>query len=174
MAADINSKAAMKEGQEALSQYNELADALRQIGIGWVVAEVEDILSRGKEVPFRDLSEDQQLLYERRLNDETIRGFQVGKAKANDTIGVPYGPDERLALLVSATQRVIDTSVRSNTYVSAFAIRHNMHEVILEQPVGADIAATTPERRAIPIAIRSDVDELLNALNAFFNERVLD
>jgi hypothetical protein len=164
----------MKEGQEALSQYNELANALRQIGIGWVVAEVEEVLSRGKEVPFRDLSEDQQILYELRLDEEANRGFRVGRAKANDTIGVPYGPDERLALLVSATERVIDTSVRSKTYVSGFAIRHNMHEVILEQPVGADVAATNPERREIPTAVPSDVDELLNALNAFFNEKVLD
>ena len=164
----------MKEGQEALSQYRELANALREIGIGWVVTEVEEVLIRGKEVAFRDLSADQQALYEIRLGEEASRGFRVGRARANDKIGVPYQPDERLALLVAATERVIDTSVRSKTYVSGFARRHDMHNVILEQPVGADVGATAPERREMPMAVPKDEDERLNALTNFFNENVID
>jgi hypothetical protein len=164
----------MKEGQEALSQYNELANALREIGIGWVVAEVEEVLSRGKQVPFRDLSEDQQILYERRLDEEVSRGFRVGRVKAGDTIGVPYAPDERLSLLVAATERVIDTSVRSQVYVSNFAIRHDIHDVILEQPAGADTAATTPERREMPMTVPDNIDERRRSLDALLKENVLD
>jgi hypothetical protein len=164
----------MKEGEQALSQYNELATALRELDIGWVVAEVEEFLSRGKQVPFRDLSEDQRILYERRLDEEVSRGFRVGKAKAADTIGVPYPPDERLSLLVTATERVIDTSVHSQAYVANFAIRHGMHRVILEQPAGADTAATTQERSEMPMTVPSDIDERRSSLDAFLNENVLD
>jgi hypothetical protein len=164
----------MKEGQEALAQYNELANALREIGIGWIVAEVEEVLSRGKQVPFRDISEDQQILYERRLDAEVSKGFRVGRIKPGDTIGVPYAPDERLSFLVTATERVIDASVRSQIYVSNFAIQHNMHDVILEQPAGADTTATTPERREMPMTVPDDIDERRRSLNTFLNENVLD
>jgi hypothetical protein len=164
----------MKEGQEALAQYNELANALREIGIGWIVAEVEEVLSLGKKVPFQDLSEDQEISYKRRLDEEASRGFRVGRIKPGDTIGVPYAPDERLSLLVSATEKVIDTSVSSQVYVSKFAIRHNMHEVILEQPAGADTAASTPERREIPMTVPDDIDDRRRTLNAYLNENVLD
>jgi hypothetical protein len=164
----------MKEGQEALAQYNELANALREIGIGWVVTEVEEVLSRGKQVPFRDLSDDQQILFEHRLDEEVSKGFRVGRIKPGDTIGVPYAPDERLSLLVTATERVIDTSVRSQIYVSNFAIRHHMRDVILEQPAGADTAATTPERREMPTTVPDDIDERLRSLDTFLNENVLD
>jgi hypothetical protein len=164
----------MKEGQEALAQYNELANALREIGIGWIVTEVEEVLSRGKQVPFRDLSDDQQIPFERRLNEEVSKGFRVGRIKPGDTIGVPYAPDERLSLLVTATERVIDTSVRSQIYVSNFAIRHHMRDVILEQPAGADTPATNPERREMPTAVPDDTDERLRSLDTFLNENVLD
>ena len=46
----------MKQNQQAIGQYNELAEALTQLGIGWLVTEVEELLGRGKEVAFRDLS----------------------------------------------------------------------------------------------------------------------
>lgn len=166
----------MKDGQEALSQYDELAEALRQLNMGWVVAEVEEVISRGKMVPFRDLSQDQQMLYEYRLSEEERKGFRIGRAKAGDMIGVPYRPEERLALLVSATERVVATSAQSYAYVSSFGTRHNLHDVILEQPVGADIAATSPERREVSLSppSDSDVDERLSALNSLLNENVLD
>src|SRR5690348_14935596 len=103
----------MKSGQEALAQYSELANALLQVGATWVITEVEDIIARGKTVLFRDLSEEQSALYESRLSEEARGGLPVGRAKADDSIGVPYEPHERLALLVDAVERVIVTSERS-------------------------------------------------------------
>ena len=110
----------MKTGQEAITQYSELASALVQMGMDWIVTEVEEVISRGKTVPFRDLSERESALYEVRLSEEARRGLTVGRAKANDFIGMPYEPNERLALLVDAVERVIMTSELSYSYVSRY------------------------------------------------------
>jgi hypothetical protein len=164
----------MKVNQEATSQYNELAEALRQTGMEWVLSEVEEYLSRGKEVPFHELSQDQQALYEERLNEETSRGLKVGRAKPSDAIGVPYLPAERLVLLVEATKRVIDTSDRSQVYVSSFAARHNIYHVIFEQPVGAEPLVPSPTRREMPMAVPDDVEDRLINLSSLLDRNVLD
>ena len=64
----------MKRGQEAIAQYSELASALRQMDAEWIVTEVEEVIARGKTVPFRDLVSRRERLYESRLVEEAGRG----------------------------------------------------------------------------------------------------
>jgi hypothetical protein len=80
----------MKTGQEAVAQYGELANALVQMGASWIVAEVEQVISRGKTVPFRDLSEEESAQYESRLTEEASRGLPVGRAKATGSASWCY------------------------------------------------------------------------------------
>jgi hypothetical protein len=164
----------MKRGQEALSQYAELATALAEVGMSWVVDDVEEVIARGKTVRFRDLSQDENILYERRLTEETSKGFSIGRAKAGDSIGVPYTPDERLTLLVDAAERVIITSERSHAYVKDFANRHNISSVVLVQPVGVDVVAPMPERHEVSLVIPGDIEERLAALHRVLHDQVLD
>jgi hypothetical protein len=164
----------MKRDQEALSQYTELAAALADVGMGWVVDELEEDITQGKAIQFRELSQDENMLYERRLTQEARKGFSIGRAKAGDSIGVPYAPEERLALLVDAAERVIITSERSHAYLKNFASRHNISAVVLLQPVGADILASAPEQHEVSLAISEDIDERLAALHRILHDEVLD
>jgi len=163
----------MKNGQEAVAQYSELASALVQMGASWIVAEVEQVISRGKTVPFRDLSEEESALYESRLTEEARRGLPVGRAKANDSIGVPYEPYERLALLVDAVERVITTSELSYSYVSSFAAGLGINSLRLESPIGASITAGVPEVRNIPLTAPTLVNERLAILRHVLHDEVL-
>jgi hypothetical protein len=163
----------MKSGQEALAQYSELTNALLQLGANWIISEVEEAIARGKAVPFRDLSEEQSALYESRLKEEARGGLLVGRAKDDDSIGVPYEPHERLALLVDAVERTIVTSERSYSYVSSFAARLGIHSVRLENPVGAHSPAGLPEARNIPMTTPTLVNERLAILHHVLHDEVL-
>ena len=79
----------MKNGQEALLQYGQLASAMRDVGAGWVVDEVEEVIARGKTVAFRDLPEEEQARYAALLTAESRKGLSVGKAKAGDQPAPP-------------------------------------------------------------------------------------
>jgi len=142
--------------------------------MSWVVDEVEEVIARGKAVQFRDLSQDESILYERRLDEETRKGISIGRAKATDSIGVAYRPDERLALLVDAAERVIITSERSHAYVSGFATRLGISAVVLEQPIGADVTAAAPERRELAVTVPADIDDRLAVLHRILHNEVLD
>jgi hypothetical protein len=163
----------MKSGQEAVAQYSELVSALLQMGANWIVTEVEEVISRGKTVPFQDLSEEESALYESRLSEEARGGLTVGRAKADDSIGVPYEPYERLALLVDAVERVIMTSERSYYYVSTFAARLGINSVRLENPVGNYNTSDTPEARNIPLTAHTLVNERLAILHHVLHDEVL-
>jgi hypothetical protein len=163
----------MKTGQEAVAQYGELANALVQMGASWIVAEVEQVISRGKTVPFRDLSKEESALYESRLTEEASRGLTVGRAKASDSIGVPYEPYERLALLVDAVERVITTSELSYSYVSSFAARLGVDSLRLEDPMGAYTTTNVPDARNIPLAAPTLVNERLAILHHVLHDEVL-
>jgi len=163
----------MKTGQEAEAQYAELVSALVQMKASWIATEVEQVISRGKTVPFRDLSEKESALYESRLTGEADRGLPVGRAKANDSIGVPYEPYERLALLVDAVERVITTSELSYSYVSSFATRLGVNSLSLENPVGAYATADVPDARNIPLTAPTLVNERLAILHHVLRDEVL-
>lgn len=164
----------MKEGRDALDQYAELAAALRQIGAGWVVDEVEDVIARGKTVPFRDLPRDEQRQYMIRLDEEARRGLSVGSAKANDEVGTAYRPDERLTLLVDAADRVIGVSLRSHAYINQFALHYGLRSLSLEEPAGQDAEASTEVRRDIPIDVPVDAPERLAVLDRVLRDEVLE
>jgi hypothetical protein len=156
-----------------VAQYGELASALVQMGAGWVVAEVEQIVSRGKTVPFRDLSEEESAQYESRLTEEVSRGLPVGRAKASDSIGAPYEPYERLALLVDAVERVVTTSELSYFYISTFAARLGVSSLKLESPIVAYTAADVVGAREIPLTAPTLVKERLAILRHVLNDEVL-
>lgn len=164
----------MKEGEEAASQYAELARALAEVDASWVVDEVEEAAARGKAVPFRDLSEDESLRYELRLSGETRRGMIVGRAKAGDLIGVPYGSAERLSLLVDATDRVIGTLERSQVKVAEFASRFHLDAIILEPPDNAGALADAAHRRDVTAKVPASAEERLTELHRVLYEEVLD
>lgn len=164
----------MKSAQEALAQYSELANALQQVGAAWIITEVEEIITRGKTVPFRDLSEEQSALYESRLSEEARGGLSVGKAKADDSIGVPYEPRERLALLVDAVEHVIVTSEQSYSYVSNFATRLGIESLRLENPVGTYSTTEASEVRNISLGTPTLVNERLAILHHVLHGEVLD
>jgi hypothetical protein len=164
----------MKREQEAINQYSELTNALVQMGIGWIVTEVDEVISRGKAVLFRDLSDEQSLLYESRLSEEARWGLTIGRAKANDFIGVPYEPHERLALLVDAVERVVVTSELSKASLSRFASRLGISSVVLESPIETDIAASAPEPRVIPLVGPALVNERLSILHHVLRDEVLE
>ena len=163
----------MKTSREAVAQYGELANALVQMGASWIVAEVEQVISRGKTVPFRDLSEEESAQYESRLTEEADRGLPVGRAKASDSIGVPYEPHERLALLVDAVERVITTSELSYSYVSAFAVRLGVSSLRLENPIGSYTTVDVPDARSIPLAAPTLVNERIAILHHVLHDEVL-
>jgi hypothetical protein len=164
----------MKRGQEAVAQYSEFASALLEVGANWIITEVEEVISRGKTVPFRDLSDEERALYESRLSEEARSGLLVGRAKADDFIGVPYEPHERLALLVDAVERVIVTSERSYFYISNFVTRLGIDSARLESPAGAYDTAGAPEARNIPLNTPTLVNERLAIFHHVLRDEVLD
>jgi hypothetical protein len=163
----------MKNGEEAVAQYSELASALVEIGLSWIISEVEEVSARGKAVPFRDLSEEQSRLYESRLSEETRGGLVVGRAREDDSIGIPYEPQERLALLVDAVERVVVTSERSYSYVSNFASRLGLNSVRLESPVGSYGSSDVLEARNISTEPPTLVNERLAILCHVLRDEVL-
>jgi hypothetical protein len=163
----------MKNYQEAAAQYLELANALLQMGANWIVTEAEEVISRGKTVLFRDLSAEESALYEGRLNEEARGGLPVGRAKADDFIGVPYEPYERLVLLVDAVERVVITSERSYAYVSGFAARLGINSLRLEDPIGAYSSADVAGARDIPLTAPTLVNERLSILHHVLHDEVL-
>jgi hypothetical protein len=163
----------MKRGQEAIAQYSELARALRQMDPGWIVTEVEEVMARGKTVPFRDLSREESALYESRLAEEADRGIAVARAKPNDIIGVPYEPHERLALLVEAVERVVAASELSRSYISRFAAERGIDSIELENPVGEVAAASTSRMRSISLEAPTLINERLSILHQVLHNEVL-
>jgi hypothetical protein len=159
----------VKQGQEAIAQYSELASALRQVNAGWIVTEVEEVIARGKTVPFRDLSREESALYENRLTEEMGRGVAVARAKANDIIGVPYEDHERLALLVDAVERVIVASELSHSYISKFAAQRAITSIHLESPVEENASG----RRGISLEMPTLTNERLSILRHVLNDEVL-
>jgi hypothetical protein len=165
----------MKTGREAIDQYAQLADALRQADLGWIVDEVDDDISRGKSVALQDLDAQQQSDYEGRLEVQAERGVPVARARITDQIGVPYDSDEVLTHLVAATERVVNASIRSALYVAEFAEHHEIRSVVFEQPVGVDPNALVESRRAIPMDIpRDQAETRLRNLDSLLNDVVLD
>ncbi len=163
----------VKRGQEAVAQYSELASALRQMDADWIVTEVEDVIARGKTVPFHDLSHEESALYESRLIEEVGRGVAIARAKANDIIGVPYEPHERLVLLVEAVERVIVASELSRSYISKFAVQRGINSIKLESPVGADTAVSPSRVRSIPLEGPTLINERLSILRYVLRDEVL-
>jgi hypothetical protein len=163
----------VKRGGEAEEQYQQLATALRSVGAGWVIEEVEDLTSRGKTVAFGRLAPDERVRYEERLGRETDKGLTVRRAKATEDIGVPYEDGERLELLAEAADRVIQTSVRAHAYVAEFARQHDLQAVVFEDPAGVDAAPSASER-AVPFIQSADVEESLQAMSALLRRRVVD
>ncbi len=164
----------MKYEQAAVAQYQQLAEALRQVGAAWVLEEVEELLARGKTVPLRDLPQDEQEHYLERLAVETQKGFPVGSAKNADEVGLPYEPHERLALLVDATERVVIASARSYVSLSAFVAAHRLQGVTLLRPAASDTAVTTNDVLEIPMRAAAGVEEKLEALSELLRAQVLD
>lgn len=163
----------MKLGQEAIAQYSELASALRQMDADWIVTEVEEVIARGKTVPFRDLSREESALYESRLIEELGRGIAVARAKPNDIIGVPYEPHERLALLVQAVERVIAASELARSYISKFASERGIDSILLESPAGDDAVASTSRMGSISLGMPSLTNERLSILRHVLHDEVL-
>ena len=164
----------MKRGQEAIVQYLELASGLRQMDADWIVAEVEEVIARGKTVAFRDLSREESALYESRLFEEMVRGIAVARAKPNEIIGVPYEPHERLALLVEAVERVIAASELSRSFISKFASERGIASIELESPVADDAAATTSRIRDISLEMPTLTNERLSILHHVLTDEVLN
>lgn len=163
----------LKPGPEASAQYSELVSALRQLSADWIVAEVEEVIARGKTVPFRDLSHEESVLYESRLIEEVDRGIPVARAKANDIIGVPYEPHERLVLLVEAVERVIAASELSRSYISKFAAQQSIGFIGLESPAEVDTPAVTPRMRSISLEAPRLTNERLSILHQVLHDEVL-
>jgi hypothetical protein len=163
----------VKRGQEAIAQYSELVSALRQIGADWIVTEVEEVIARGKTVPFRNLSREESALYESRLVEEVGRGIDVARAKPNDIIGVPYEPHERLALLAQAVERVIAASELAHSYISKFASERGISSIELEIPVQDDIAGSTSTMRRISLEMPTLTNERLSILYHVLHDEVL-
>lgn len=163
----------MKRGQQAIEQYSELVSALRQLDADWIVSEVEEVIARGKTVPFRHLSREENLLYEDRLVEEIDRGIPVARAKANDIIGVPFEPHERLALLAEAVERVVNASELSLSYISGFAIQQGINSIELESPAGADTASGSLRTGSISLGAPTLTNERLSILRHVLHDEVL-
>jgi hypothetical protein len=163
----------VKRGNEAIAQYSELVSALRQIDADWIVTEVEEVIARGKTVPFRSLSHEEGVLYESRLVEEASRGIAVARAKPNDIIGVPYEPHERLALLVQAVERVIAASELAQSYISKFASELGITSIELEIPVETDTVASASRMRGISLEMPSLTNERLSILHHVLDDEVV-
>jgi hypothetical protein len=163
----------MKREQEAIAQYSELASALRQMDAEWIVMEVEEIIARGKTVPFRNLSPEESALYDRRLFEEVGRGIEVARAKPNDIIGVPYEPHERLLLLVEALERVVTASELSRSYISKFAWDRGIGSIELMSSVLDDVTSNASRIRSIPLEMPSLTSERLSILRHVLHDEVL-
>jgi hypothetical protein len=163
----------VKRGQEAIAQYSELASALRQMNADWIVAEVEEVSARGKTVQFRDLSREENALYESRLIEEMGRGIVVARAKSNDIIGVPYESHERLALLVDAVERVIVASELSRSSISKFAAERGIDFIQLESPDGEGDVASASMIHSISLEVPTLTKERLSILRHVLHDEVL-
>lgn len=163
----------MKRGQQAIAQYSELASALRQMDVDWIVTEVAEVIARGKTMLFRDLSHGESILYESRLMDEAGRGIAVARAKPNDIIGVPYEPHERLALLVEAVERVIAASELSRSYISKFASERGIDSIELATPAGDDTATSTSRIHSFSLEMPTLTNERLSILHHVLRDEVL-
>lgn len=163
----------MKRGQEAIAQYSELVSALRQIDADWIVTEVEEVIARGKTVPFRNLSREENALYESRLVEEVGRGIAVARAKPNEIIGVPYEPHERLTLLVQAVERVIAASELAHSYISRFASEGGISSIELEIPVEGDAVAGPSRTRSISLEVPLLTNERLSILHQVLHDEVM-
>jgi hypothetical protein len=95
------------------------------------------------------------------------------QAKANDTIGVPYEPHERLSLLVEAVERVITASELSHSYISRFAAQWGIRSIDLEIPVEVDIAANSLRTRGISLAEPTLVNERISIFHHVLYDEVL-
>jgi hypothetical protein len=140
----------------------------------WIVTEVEEVIARGKTMPFRDLSREESALYESRLVEEVGRGIAVARAKPNDIIGVPYEPHERLALLVEAVERVIAASELSRSYIFKFASERAIDSIELESPVGDVAVARTSRTRSISLEVPRLTNERLSILRHVLDDEVLN
>jgi hypothetical protein len=163
----------MKNEQESIAQYTELVDALLTIGADWIIAEVEEVVSRGRAVQFRELSPEESALYETRLNEESRSGVPVGRAKADDFIGVPYSPHEQLTLLVDAIERVVITSERSHAYVTRLTKRLGIVSLELTDPIAGYLSAEPAEQRTISLTAPSLMNERLSILHHVLYNEVL-
>lgn len=124
----------MKTGDEAVRQYGELANALIELDAEWVTAEVEDEISRGKTIQFRDVPPETQEAFVQRLYQEEAKGVALKKPRASERVGVPYAPEEQLALLVDASRRVLTATVRAAIFMTKFATTHDLDSVAFEEP----------------------------------------
>jgi hypothetical protein len=163
----------MKRGQEAIAQYSELASALRQMDADWIVTEVEEVITRGKSVLFRNLSHEENALYESRLVEEMGRGIVVGRANPNDSIGVPYEPHERLALLVDAVERVIAVSELSRSSISKFAAESSIDLIELDGPGGEGGTVNASRMHSISLKAPTLMNERLSILRHILYNEVL-
>jgi hypothetical protein len=164
----------VKSEEEARIQYTELASALEQVDASWIVVEVEELIARGKTVLFRELSEEDAVLYESRLQQESLIGLPIGRARADDSIGVPYSAYEQLSLLVAAAERVIMISEYSIANISSFAARLGISAIRLESPVDPyATSAAASEMRSIPLAPPPLVGERLSILHNVLYSEVL-
>jgi hypothetical protein len=164
----------MKAGQQARDQYAELTTALRELGAGWIVDEVEELITLGRTVVFSDLPPDEKSRYRERLQSEARKGIPVGKARAADEIGLVYGPEEQLALLVNAAERAIVISARSHASVVEFASRHHLQGVTLREPVVVETAERSSVAHELPMSSPQDVDRRLAALSHMLRSQVLE
>lgn len=162
----------MKSEEEARTQYAELVSALEEIGVIWIVVEVEEFIARGKTVLFRELSEEDAVLYESRLQQESRGGLPVGRARADEPIGVPYSAYEQLSLLVAAAERVVIISEYSIAKISSFAAGLGINAIRLESPVDPyATSAAASEVRSISLTPPSLVGERLSILhNVLYGE----
>jgi hypothetical protein len=138
----------------------------------WIVAEVEEVIARGKTVPFRELSREENDQYESRLIEEADRGIAVARARANEFIGVPYEPQERLRLLVEAIERVISASELALSSISKFASQLDINSIDLESPLGTNLAST-PRVHSVPLDTPTLTNERLSILRSVLRDEVL-
>lgn len=162
----------MKTAQDAAAQLIELADALREIGAGWVVDEIDDVVAQGKSVQLQELPRAEQSHYRERLSAESRKGLKVGRAAAGDEVSIAYTAEERLQLLVDGARRVLETTARSHGYISEFATTHELQVVTLEDPAGLEETAdgTDGSSREVRPGRANDIDQHVARLTRVLTE----